>query len=180
MAKMKGAAASVTYRCSFCGKDQQQVHRLIAGPGGVYICDECVDLCREIIGEEQTLRRRQGEAGAAAPQGETPAPQWVRSGTVRCHLYADDLEAVQALAEAGIQSSIDDAAAWLIHAGIEANKELFARVAAITAEMRRLRSEAHRLGEQVGKGGEPSSAPPTVDSPTAKTGGEPPQKTEDT
>jgi ClpX C4-type zinc finger len=42
-----------TYRCSFCGKRQDQVQRLIAGPGGVYICDECIDLCREIIEEEQ-------------------------------------------------------------------------------------------------------------------------------
>jgi ATP-dependent Clp protease ATP-binding subunit ClpX len=43
----------VQYRCSFCGKSQEQVHRLIAGPGGVYICDECIDLCQEIIAEEQ-------------------------------------------------------------------------------------------------------------------------------
>jgi hypothetical protein len=39
------------YHCSFCGKSQDQVRRLIAGPGAVYICDECVDLCREIIDE---------------------------------------------------------------------------------------------------------------------------------
>lgn len=41
-----------TYRCSFCGKTQEQTRRLIAGPGGVYICDECVELCTEIIVEE--------------------------------------------------------------------------------------------------------------------------------
>jgi ATP-dependent Clp protease ATP-binding subunit ClpX len=41
-----------TYRCSFCGKSQEQVRQLIAGPGGVYICDECVDLCSEIIAKE--------------------------------------------------------------------------------------------------------------------------------
>src|SRR5438046_8348625 len=40
------------YHCSFCGKSQDQVRRLIAGPGAVYIGDECVDLCREIIDEE--------------------------------------------------------------------------------------------------------------------------------
>ena len=40
------------YHCSFCGKNQDQVKRLIAGPGAVYICDECVELCREIIHEE--------------------------------------------------------------------------------------------------------------------------------
>src|SRR5213083_666751 len=38
-------------KCSFCGKSQQQVKKLIAGPG-VYICDECIDLCNEIIEEE--------------------------------------------------------------------------------------------------------------------------------
>ena len=38
-------------KCSFCGKTQDQVKRLIAGPG-VYICDECIDLCSDIIQEE--------------------------------------------------------------------------------------------------------------------------------
>ena len=38
-------------KCSFCGKSQEQVKRLIAGPG-VYICDECIDLCSEIIADE--------------------------------------------------------------------------------------------------------------------------------
>ncbi len=39
-------------RCSFCGKSQSQVQKLIAGPNGAYICDECVDICGEIIEEE--------------------------------------------------------------------------------------------------------------------------------
>jgi len=38
-------------KCSFCGKSQEQVRKLIAGPG-VYICDECVELCNEILDEE--------------------------------------------------------------------------------------------------------------------------------
>jgi ATP-dependent Clp protease ATP-binding subunit ClpX len=38
--------------CSFCGKHQRQVNKLIAGPG-VYICNECVDLCVEIIAKER-------------------------------------------------------------------------------------------------------------------------------
>lgn len=38
-------------KCSFCGKSQDQVKRLVAGPG-VYICDECIELCQEIIDEE--------------------------------------------------------------------------------------------------------------------------------
>jgi hypothetical protein len=39
------------YRCSFCGKSQEEVKRLIAGPG-LFICDECVQLCVEIIAHE--------------------------------------------------------------------------------------------------------------------------------
>lgn len=39
-------------RCSFCNKSEDQVRKLIAGPNGVYICDECVDICAEIIEEE--------------------------------------------------------------------------------------------------------------------------------
>src|SRR2546428_1682220 len=38
-------------KCSFCGKSQKQVRKLIAGPG-VYICDECIELCNDIIDEE--------------------------------------------------------------------------------------------------------------------------------
>jgi len=52
---MQSKGDTPEYRCSFCGKNQDQVERLIAGPGAVYICDECVELCREIIDEEATL-----------------------------------------------------------------------------------------------------------------------------
>ena len=40
------------FRCSFCGKTEEQVNKLIAGPAGTYICDECVGICSEIIKEE--------------------------------------------------------------------------------------------------------------------------------
>jgi len=54
-------------KCSFCGKSQKQVKKLIAGPG-VYICDECIDLCNEIIEEELA---EAGELGL----GELPKPR---------------------------------------------------------------------------------------------------------
>ena len=54
------------YRCSFCNKTQEEVRRLISGQNGVYICDECVDLCRELIHEEQASKsQRNGSAGPA-------------------------------------------------------------------------------------------------------------------
>ena len=49
----KFSEGSDQLKCSFCGKSQRQVKKLIAGPG-VYICDECIDLCNEIIEEELT------------------------------------------------------------------------------------------------------------------------------
>jgi len=55
----KGSSGNrVNYNCSFCGKNQDQVRRLIAGPGAVYICDECVELCREIIQEDSSTTVR--------------------------------------------------------------------------------------------------------------------------
>ncbi len=60
-------------KCSFCGKSQDQVRKLIAGPG-VYICDECIDLCNEILDEE--LVDGQGSSGRQAPENsrsKTPA-----------------------------------------------------------------------------------------------------------
>ena len=52
-------------KCSFCGKSQEQVRKLIAGPG-VYICDECIDLCNEILDEE--LVDGQGNSRHAAAE----------------------------------------------------------------------------------------------------------------
>ena len=54
-------------KCSFCGKSQKQVKKLIAGPG-VYICDECIDLCNEIIEEELS-------EGSELEFGELPKPR---------------------------------------------------------------------------------------------------------
>ncbi|OFT27712.1 ATP-dependent Clp protease ATP-binding subunit ClpX [Corynebacterium sp. HMSC08F01] len=54
-------------KCSFCGKSQQQVRKLIAG-GGVYICDECIELCNEIIEEELAGAERQEESGDRLPR----------------------------------------------------------------------------------------------------------------
>ncbi len=54
-------------KCSFCGKTQKQVQQLIAGPG-VYICDECVELCNEIIDERQSEGRETASADFDLPK----------------------------------------------------------------------------------------------------------------
>src|SRR5688572_8341366 len=59
----------VHYRCSFCNKGQEEVSRLIAGPNQVYICNECVQLCREIIDEEEPQSQR---VAVATPKISTP------------------------------------------------------------------------------------------------------------
>jgi hypothetical protein len=61
------------YRCSFCGKSQEQVQRLIAGPGGIYICNECVALCNDIIAGDQPARSPQAERRARSKRRLLPA-----------------------------------------------------------------------------------------------------------
>jgi ATP-dependent Clp protease ATP-binding subunit ClpX len=79
-------------KCSFCGKSQEQVRKLIAGPG-VYICDECVDLCNEILDEElfdstaavpqPSVRRDQPEKRPARTStltmSQVPKPQEIKN-----------------------------------------------------------------------------------------------------
>jgi ATP-dependent Clp protease ATP-binding subunit ClpX len=67
-----GKTPRVPYRCSFCGKSQEQVRKLIAGQG-VYICDECINLCQEIIEEEMLEAPRQ-----KAPAPKLPKPRQIK------------------------------------------------------------------------------------------------------
>jgi ATP-dependent Clp protease ATP-binding subunit ClpX len=68
MATPPTRGTKVPYRCSFCGKSQEQVRKLIAGQG-VYICDECINLCQEIIEEEllETPRSKTQPAKLPSP-----------------------------------------------------------------------------------------------------------------
>lgn len=69
-------------KCSFCGKSQEQVRKLIAGPG-VYICDECVDLCNEILDEE--LLDSSPAAPQPTPRAEPAQKRRSRSGHLSLH-----------------------------------------------------------------------------------------------
>jgi ATP-dependent Clp protease ATP-binding subunit ClpX len=65
-------STKVPYRCSFCGKSQEQVRKLIAGQG-VYICDECINLCQEII-EEEMLEQPKAKPSVA----KLPNPRQIK------------------------------------------------------------------------------------------------------
>ena len=49
---MAGKRSDDKIKCSFCGKTQEQVRKMVAGPSGIYICDECVEICNDIVTEE--------------------------------------------------------------------------------------------------------------------------------
>jgi ATP-dependent Clp protease ATP-binding subunit ClpX len=72
MSDKKGSSEKLLY-CSFCGKSQHEVKKLIAGPS-VFICDECIDLCNDIIRDESS-----GEPNAASARSDLPTPQEICS-----------------------------------------------------------------------------------------------------
>lgn len=66
-----------SYLCSFCGRGQDEVQRLIAGPGTVFICDECVALCSAIIAEETEQQLPPRRSGSHSPT-RLPVPRRLR------------------------------------------------------------------------------------------------------
>ena len=72
MADRKGSPSEKTLHCSFCGKSQHEVKKLIAGPS-VFICDECIDLCNDIIRDE-VLPETEREA-----RGDLPTPLEIKN-----------------------------------------------------------------------------------------------------
>ncbi|HZB95195.1 MAG TPA: ATP-dependent Clp protease ATP-binding subunit ClpX [Herpetosiphonaceae bacterium] len=70
----RSRSGQTTFICSFCTRGQEEVQRLIAGPGGVFICDECVTLCTQIIAEERATKA----APAPISLGRVPAPMRIR------------------------------------------------------------------------------------------------------
>jgi ATP-dependent Clp protease ATP-binding subunit ClpX len=73
MAEKKGSSSEKTLYCSFCGKSQHEVKKLIAGPS-VFICDECIDLCNEIIRDELPAGDDSREA-----RGDLPIPAEIKA-----------------------------------------------------------------------------------------------------
>ncbi|HZF83128.1 MAG TPA: ClpX C4-type zinc finger protein, partial [Burkholderiaceae bacterium] len=73
MADKKGSSSEKTLYCSFCGKSQHEVKKLIAGPS-VFICDECIDLCNEIIRDELPAGEESREG-----RGDLPTPAEIKA-----------------------------------------------------------------------------------------------------
>ncbi|MEW6098681.1 MAG: ATP-dependent Clp protease ATP-binding subunit ClpX [Pseudomonadota bacterium] len=74
MADKKGSSSEKVLYCSFCGKSQHEVKKLIAGPS-VFICDECIDLCNDIIRDEVPADAADAKSG----RGELPAPSEIKA-----------------------------------------------------------------------------------------------------
>jgi isopentenyl-diphosphate Delta-isomerase len=74
------------YRCSFCNKSQEETHRLIAGPGGVYICDACVELCNEIVTKEDL---QEGEQTGEYQEPASPSVETRKADHIRICLEED-------------------------------------------------------------------------------------------
>ena len=94
MATSSGKGTKVPYRCSFCGKSQEQVRKLIAGQG-VYICDECINLCQEIIDEEMLEAPARGPKQSAA---KLPNPRQIMNALDQYVISQDRAKKVLAVA----------------------------------------------------------------------------------
>ncbi len=105
----------------------------------------------------EKVRAQTFQAIALASGGKAAEQSPTKSNVVTCRIDGRDLDAVDALIEAGIRSTRSDAAAWLIHAGIEANRPLFEKVYGTVAEIRRLRVVAQSLAQEVAGSGETSA-----------------------
>jgi len=108
-----------------------------------------------------------------AGSGHAPhsAEKATKNNVVTCRLGDTDLDALDALVEAGIRTTRSDAASWLIHAGIEANRPLLERVYATVAEIHQLRAEAQDMAQQLVIGEASAPAGESIEEPEA--GGEP-------
>ena len=69
MPDKKSSSGEKLLYCSFCGKSQHEVKKLIAGPS-VFICDECIDLCNDIISDETS-----SVESVTGPKSDLPTPQ---------------------------------------------------------------------------------------------------------
>ena len=139
MTMKRGGIPHVQYRCSFCGKSQEKVHRLIAGPGGVYICNECIDLCREIIEEEQAMK--EPPAPVAGQDGQEVQLEW-SSGRAR---PTADRDTSGRMGTPNTSTSYTSTSQWQL-----VDATLRAHLAPLVAELEETRASLERLARENG------------------------------
>jgi ATP-dependent Clp protease ATP-binding subunit ClpA len=99
--------------------------------------------------------------------GRAAEPVGAKANVITCRVDNRDLDAIDALVEAGIRSTRSDAASWLISAGIDAHRELFERVYATVAEIRNLRAEAQAIAQQLASREQEPAPPESSEPPSA-------------
>lgn len=102
MARAKGGKAGESHECSFCGKSAEYAKRLIAGPG-VYICDECVQVCNRILGEDE-------QAVSGDYSAEVPKPRDIKD-------YLDQYVIGQDYAKRVLSVAVYNHYKRIVHAG---------------------------------------------------------------
>ncbi len=121
---------------------------------------------RVIQAVSQIALARSPQARAVKERGTDASA--TKGNVVTCRIDDRDLEALDALVEAGIRGTRSDAASWLIHAGIEAHQPLLQRVRATVAEIRQLRNDAQAMAQQLAASTSLPAEDTGADSPAAK------------
>ena len=109
MAEKKGASGEKVLYCSFCGKSQHEVKKLIAGPS-VFICDECIELCNDIVRDEAPSE------SAPAARSELPTPSQIKASLDQYVIGQDPAKRTLAVAVYNHYKS-------LRHMGVAASKD---------------------------------------------------------
>jgi ATP-dependent Clp protease ATP-binding subunit ClpA len=113
--------------------------------------------------DDEAAASSESEFGGLGTAGPGP-----RANVVTCRIDDRDLDALDALVEAGIRSTRSDAASWLIHAGIETHSDLFKKVYATVEQIRLLRSEAKRMALESSNGPAAEESSPATDEPSTE------------
>lgn len=110
--------------------------------------------------DDDAITSNESESGGFGAGGGGP-----KANVVTCRIDDRDLDALDALVEAGIRSTRSDAASWLIHAGIETHSDVFKKVYATVEQIRQLRSEAQRMAQESSEAAGGQKSPPANDEP---------------